>query len=115
MKIEKKCKNIFFPGWSAGETLKCSAVIFSICTAICTYTATPQANIVMRNITFMAFLMLETSIGLYFPSIGVLRSQVRYKFLKKFVYYVIKITTHFSYYYKNPTLLIPLNSHIVGT
>jgi len=63
-------------GWSAGETLKCSAVIFSICTAICTYTATPQANIVMRNITFMAFLMLETSIGLYFPSIGVLRSQL---------------------------------------
>ena len=80
----------YFSGWNAGETLKCSAVIFSICTAICTYTATPQANIVMRNITFMAFLMLEISIGLYFPSIGVLRSQVSKIKQKKFLHDVEK-------------------------
>ena len=48
-----------------------------MCTTICAYTASPKATFPMRNVTFGAFLMLETAIGLYFPSIGVLRSQVR--------------------------------------
>ena len=66
-------------GWKPGETLKNSAVVFAMSTAVCTYTANPKANIAMRNVTFGAFLVLETAIGLYFPSVGVLRSQVKYK------------------------------------
>merc|ERR1712141_142848 len=63
-------------GWKPGETLKNSAVVFAMSTAVCTYTANPKANIAMRNVTFGAFLVLETAIGLYFPSVGVLRSQL---------------------------------------
>ena len=66
-------------GWKPGDTLKNSAVVFAMSTAVCTYTANPKANIAMRNVTFGAFLVLETAIGLYFPSVGVLRSQVKYK------------------------------------
>ena len=62
--------------WTPGETLQSAATIFAICTGFCTYTAHPKATNSKRNGSFMAFLLLETSIGLYFPSIGVLRSQV---------------------------------------
>ena len=62
--------------WTPGNTLQTSASIFTACTAFCTYTAHPKANTVMRNCSFMSFLTLEAAIGLYFPSIGVLRSQV---------------------------------------
>ena len=64
--------------WTPGETLQSAATIFAICTGFCTYTAHPNATNSKRNGSFMAFLLLETSIGLYFPSIGVLRSQVKY-------------------------------------
>ena len=63
--------------WTPGDTLQTAATIFTTCTAVCTYTANPKASGSMRNASFVAFLMLESSIGLYFPSIGVLRSQVR--------------------------------------
>ena len=63
--------------WTPGETLQSAATIFAICTGFCTYTAHPKATNSKRNGSFMAFLLLETSIGLYFPSIGVLRSQVQ--------------------------------------
>lgn len=62
--------------WTPGETLQAAATIFAASTAFCTYTATPKATNMLRNLSFASFLMLETSIGLYFPSIGVLRSQV---------------------------------------
>jgi len=62
--------------WTPGETLQSAATIFAACTGFCTYTAHPKATDTKRNASFVAFLFLETSIGLYFPSIGVLRSQL---------------------------------------
>ena len=62
--------------WTPGETLQTAATLFAVCTGFCTYTAHPNADVFKRNASFVAFLLLETSIGLYFPSIGVLRSQV---------------------------------------
>ena len=62
--------------WTPGETLQSAATIFAICTGFCTHTAHPKATDSKRNASFVSFLFLETSIGLYFPSIGVLRSQV---------------------------------------
>ena len=62
--------------WTPGQTLQAAAIIFAFSTAFCTYTASPRASSGMRNASFAAFLVLETAIGLYFPSIGVLRSQL---------------------------------------
>jgi hypothetical protein len=62
--------------WTPGQTLQTSATIFAACTAICAVTAGPLASPILRISSFGAFLVLETAIGLYFPSIGVLRSQV---------------------------------------
>ena len=62
--------------WTPGHTLQTAATILAFCMAICTVSAHPQASVFQRNISFAAFLALETAIGLYFPSIGVLRSQL---------------------------------------
>lgn len=62
--------------WTPGHTLQAAATIFTAATAFCTYTANPNASLWMRNASFLAFLVLEGAIGLYFPSIGVLRSQL---------------------------------------
>ena len=62
--------------WTPGHTLQSAATILAFCMAICTVSAHPQASVFQRNISFAAFLALETAIGLYFPSIGVLRSQL---------------------------------------
>ena len=65
--------------WTPGHTLQTAATILAFCMAICTVSAHPQASVFQRNISFAAFLALETAIGLYFPSIGVLRSQFHFQ------------------------------------
>ena len=62
--------------WTPGQILQAAATTFACCTAVCTYSAHPAANNAFRNTSFLAFLTLETAIGLYFPSIGTLRSKL---------------------------------------
>merc|ERR1739848_514654 len=44
--------------------------------AICCFTARPGASPTDTIISFLAFLLLEVAIGMYFPAISYLRSQV---------------------------------------
>ena len=53
-----------------------AAVIFAGCMSLTAVTAAPWATDNMRILSLMCFLVLEVSIGLYFPSIGCLRSQL---------------------------------------
>jgi hypothetical protein len=53
-----------------------AAVVFAGCMSLTAVTAGPLATDNMRILTLMCFLVLEVSIGLYFPSIGCLRSQI---------------------------------------
>lgn len=58
------------------DTLFLSSVIFGACTAICSLIAGPEASFLQRTICLLVFIVLEASIGLYFPSVGCLRSQL---------------------------------------
>merc|ERR1712241_1295439 len=51
-------------------------MIMSASMAICCITARPGATSLDTIISFMAFLALEVAIGMYFPAISYLRSQV---------------------------------------
>ena len=53
-----------------------AAVVFAGCMSLTAATAAPWATDNMKIISLLCFLVLETSIGLYFPSIGCLRSQL---------------------------------------
>eukprot|EP00096_Caligus_rogercresseyi_P016634 TRINITY_DN938_c0_g1_i2.p1 TRINITY_DN938_c0_g1~~TRINITY_DN938_c0_g1_i2.p1 ORF type:complete len:447 (-),score=70.08 TRINITY_DN938_c0_g1_i2:511-1851(-) len=64
------------------DTLFIALSLFAISTGICSLIAGPtQLSLLSgfldtRIFTFISFLLLETSVGIYFPSIGTLRSQV---------------------------------------
>ena len=63
-------------GFAIGSNLQMAAVTFAGCMSLTTATAAPWATDNMRILSLMCFLVLEVSIGLYFPSIGCLRSQL---------------------------------------
>ena len=55
------------------DTLMVSVMALLVSTAVCSFTAGPASTNASRMASFSAFLLLETAIGLYFPSIGCLR------------------------------------------
>ena len=63
-------------GYSTGATLQLAAVVFAGCMSLTAVTAAPWATDQMRIISLVSFLALEISIGIYFPSIGCLRSHL---------------------------------------
>jgi len=63
-------------GCSTESTLQISAATFAGCMSLTAATAAPWATDNMRILSLICFLVLETSIGLYFPSIGCLRSEL---------------------------------------
>eukprot|EP00092_Neocalanus_flemingeri_P010006 GFUD01010786.1.p1 GENE.GFUD01010786.1~~GFUD01010786.1.p1 ORF type:complete len:194 (+),score=43.30 GFUD01010786.1:69-584(+) len=63
-------------GYTEANILKNCLVMISASMAVCCYTARPDATMVDTVISFIAFLVLEVAIGIYFPAISYLRSQV---------------------------------------
>jgi len=63
-------------GFSEAEILKMCLMIMSTSMAICCVTARPGATPTDTIISLLAFLLLEVAIGMYFPAISYLRSQV---------------------------------------
>jgi len=63
-------------GFSEAHILKMCLMIMSASMAVCCVTARPGATSVDTIISFLAFLLLEVAIGMYFPAISYLRSQV---------------------------------------
>merc|ERR1711936_687085 len=63
-------------GFSEAHILKMCLMIMSASMAICCVTARPGATPTDTIISFLAFLLLEIAIGMYFPAISYLRSQV---------------------------------------
>ena len=55
------------------DTLMISVMALVASMGICSFTAGPDATTASRTASFSAFLLLETAIGLYFPSMGCLR------------------------------------------
>jgi len=63
-------------GYSEANILKHVLIMISVSMAICCYTARPNASQFDTIVSFLAFLVLEVAIGMYFPAISYLRSQV---------------------------------------
>jgi len=63
-------------GNSPEEVLKYCLLMISISMAVCCFTAGPGASLIQTMVSFGAFLILEVAIGMYFPVISYLRSQV---------------------------------------
>jgi len=64
-------------GRRAEEILKLALYMVAFTMSVCCYTARPGGgSTIDKHISFAAFLVLEVGIGIYFPSISVLRGQV---------------------------------------
>jgi len=63
-------------GWSEAAILRTVLITMSVSMAVCCVTARPGATPTDTVISFLAFLLLEVGIGMYFPAISYLRSQV---------------------------------------
>jgi len=63
-------------GFSEANILKNCLVLISGSMAVCCYTTRPDSTMVDTVISFIAFLVLEVAIGMYFPAISYLRSKV---------------------------------------
>lgn len=63
-------------GHQPEEVLKYCLLLISISMGVCCFTAGPQASVMETVISFCSFLILEVAIGMYFPVISYLRSQV---------------------------------------
>merc|ERR550519_468035 len=63
-------------GLSEATILKNCLLMISASMAICCVTTRPGASNIDTVISFLAFLLLEIAIGMYFPAISYLRSQV---------------------------------------
>jgi len=63
-------------GYTEANILKNCLIMISATMAICCYTTRPGASFIDTVISFIAFLMLEVSIGMYFPAISYLRGVV---------------------------------------
>lgn len=63
-------------GHSEASILKTCLTMISVTMAICCYTTRPNSSQFDTIVSFIAFLVLEVAIGMYFPAISYLRSQV---------------------------------------
>merc|ERR1711973_848633 len=63
-------------GWTEASILRLVLAMMSVSMGVCCITAAPDASPIMTLVSFLAFLLLEIGIGMYFPSISFLRSQV---------------------------------------
>lgn len=63
-------------GHSEAQILKYCLILIAASMAVCTVSAKPDASPTDTVISFCAFILLEVAIGMYFPSISYLRSQV---------------------------------------
>jgi len=63
-------------GHSEANILKYCLAVMAAAMAICCYSAKPDSSTFDKVISFCAFIGLEVSIGMYFPTISYLRSQV---------------------------------------
>merc|ERR1712080_25728 len=63
-------------GLSEATILKNCLLMIASTMAICCFTTRPGASDIDKVISFLAFLVLEVAIGMYFPAISYLRSQV---------------------------------------
>merc|ERR1719342_955339 len=63
-------------GYTEANILKNCLIMISATMAICCYTTRPGATNINTVVSFLAFLLLEIAIGMYFPAISYLRSQV---------------------------------------
>jgi len=63
-------------GHSEAHILKYCLTLIAVAMAICCYSARPESSTFDKFISFCAFITLEVGIGMYFPAISYLRSQV---------------------------------------
>ena len=63
-------------GFRAEATLRIILFILAISMVICCITAKPERNTQDIVITYAAFLGLEIAIGMYFPAMSYLKSQI---------------------------------------
>lgn len=63
-------------GYRAEETLRLVMVLLAFTMAICCFTAGPSRSTQHIVLTFGAFLLLEVAIGIYFPAMSYVKSQV---------------------------------------
>merc|ERR1712168_896159 len=63
-------------GHSEANILKNCLIVISGSMLVCCFTTRPGASSIDTVISFIAFLVLEVAIGMYFPAISYLRSQV---------------------------------------
>merc|ERR1712055_904113 len=63
-------------GMSEAAILKNCLLMIASTMAVCCVTTRPGATYVDTVVSFLAFLVLEVAIGMYFPAISYLRSQV---------------------------------------
>jgi len=63
-------------GFSEATILKNCLLMIATTMAICCVTTRPGASNIDTVVSFLAFLILEIAIGMYFPAISYLRSQV---------------------------------------
>merc|ERR1719293_381005 len=63
-------------GMSEAAILKNCLLMIATTMAICCVTTRPGASNIDTVVSFLAFLLLEVAIGMYFPAISYLRSQV---------------------------------------
>ena len=63
-------------GFRAEETLRIILVILALSMGICCVMASPNRNTNDMVIIYAAFLILEVAIGMYFPAMSYLKSQI---------------------------------------
>ena len=63
-------------GYRAEDTLRIILLILSMSMIVCCLTVGPDRNMKDMVITYMAFLCLEVAIGMYFPAMSYLKSQI---------------------------------------
>jgi len=63
-------------GFSEQYILKLCLYLIAGSMGVCCLTAGPEKNSLLTGVSFISFLVLEVGIGMYFPSISFLRSQV---------------------------------------
>jgi len=63
-------------GYTEQHILKLCLYLIAGAMAVCCVTAGPEKNPLYTGLSFVAFLVLEVGIGMYFPTISFLRSQV---------------------------------------
>ena len=63
-------------GYKAEDTLKIILVIVTSSMLVCCFTASPDRGLPQMIILYAAFLILEVALGMYFPAMSYLKSQI---------------------------------------